>query len=84
MKIMDANYLPVDTHVKPKGDENPGVKVIADFKNKITFTTKDLAVKMHFNLHFSKAKMIDHITTYYDQTPIRKAAEKDFLQTAEL
>lgn len=76
MKIMDANYLPVNTHLKLKANENPGVKVVAYFTNKITIHTTDLAVKMHFNLHFSKAKMIDLIMTYYDQTPIINASYK--------
>ncbi len=77
MKIEDANYLPVNTNIKPKGDENPGIKVVADFTNKISFTTINIIVKMHFNLHFSKTKMIDRIMTYYDQTSIIKASYKE-------
>lgn len=76
MKITDANYLPIDTYIKPKGDENPGIKVVADFTNKISFTKQNLTVKMHFNFHFNKAKMIDHIMTYYDQAPIIKASDR--------
>lgn len=80
MKIEDTNYLPVDIHLKPKGNENPGIKVVADFTNKVSFTTKDLSIKMHFNLHFSKTKMIDRIMTYYDQTTIIKASYKEPIQ----
>lgn len=76
MKIIDANYLPVDSQLKPKGDETPGIKVAADFTNRMTFPSSNLAVKMHFNFHFNKAKMIDRIMTYYDQTPIINASYK--------
>lgn len=76
MKITEANYLPVDSQLTPKGDEMTGIKVVADFTNRMTFSSSNLAVKMHFNFHFNKAKMIDRIMTYYDQTPINTASDK--------
>ena len=76
MKIIDANYLPIDSYMKPKGDEAAGVKVVVDFTNRMTFPSNNLAVKMHFNFHFNKAKMIDCIMTYYDQTPIINVSNK--------
>lgn len=68
MSIVDANYLPIDVHVKPKGDQQSGVKVLADFTNNMTFKEKRIAVKMNFNIHFNKAKLIDRMSALYDSS----------------
>ena len=80
MKIINANYLPVDTHIKPKGDETQGIKVGADFTNNMIFDRMDISVKMNFNFHFNDKKMINRIMTYYDQTLITNASKVDVLQ----
>lgn len=74
MQIINANYLPVDTHLKPKGDENAGVKVFADFTNKMVFQDKEIDVRMNFHLHFNKEKMVDKMTTYYDSSWLRSVS----------
>jgi hypothetical protein len=70
MKIMNAHYLPIDTHIKQKTNEYLGIKVVVDFTNNMIFTHKNLSVKMNFSFHFNKQKLIDRIDTNYDQTLI--------------
>lgn len=71
MTFHNANYLPIDTHIKPKGNELPGVKVLADFTSNIVFKDKTRAVKMNFNIHFDKAKLIDRMSANYDSSKIQ-------------
>ncbi len=71
MSIVNANYLPIDAHIKPKGNEKSGVKVIADFTNHIVFKSRKMAVKMNFSIHFNKAKLIDRMSTIYDSSTIQ-------------
>lgn len=68
MSITNANYLPIDAHIKPKGNGKLGVKVLADFTNNMIFTDKKMAVKMNFSIHFNKVKLIDRIITMYDSS----------------
>lgn len=70
MSIINANYLPIDVHVKPKGDEKLGVKVLADFINNMIFKDKKMAIKMNFSIHFNKAKLIDRMSVNYDSSKI--------------
>jgi hypothetical protein len=72
MKIMKANYLPIDTHVKLTTNECLGVKVVADFTNDMILNNKNISVKMNFNFHFNQQKLIDRINSNYDQTLIGK------------
>lgn len=66
MKIVNANYLPIDVHLKPKGNDMMGVKVLADFTNVMIYKDKKIVLKMNFNIHFNKGKLIDRIVTIYD------------------
>ncbi len=66
MAIISANYLPINANTKPKGSGKIGIKVVADFTNKMTFKEKIVAIKMTFSFHFSNQKLIDGITTFYD------------------
>lgn len=66
MSIVNANYLPIDVHLKPKGNDKRGIKVLADFTNNMVFKDKKIAIKMNFSIHFNKAKLIDRIVTIYD------------------
>lgn len=70
MSIANANYLPIDAHVNPKGNGKIGVKVLADFTNNIVFKDKKMAVKMNFSIHFNQAKLIDRMSVNYDSSKI--------------
>lgn len=70
MAFHNANYLPIDAHIKPNGKELPGVKVLADFTSNMVFKDKTRAVKMNFNIHFDKAKLIDRMSANYDSSKI--------------
>jgi hypothetical protein len=71
MKILSANYLPIAAHLKPNGVGIESVKVITDFTNKLTFSKKEISIKMNFSFHFNDAKMIDKIITNYDLSKIK-------------
>ncbi len=72
MVIVNANYLPVNANTKPKGSGKAGIKVVADFTNKMTFKEKTVALEMTFNFHFNKEKLVDNITTFYDSSKMQK------------
>jgi hypothetical protein len=70
MSIVNANYLPIDAHVKPKGDQQSGVKVLVDFTNNMIIKDKKMGIKMNFSIHFNKAKLIDRMSVNYDSSKI--------------
>jgi hypothetical protein len=70
MSFVNANYVPIVTHIKPRGNEPKGIKVLADFTNNIRFKDNIKAVKMHFSLHFNEAKLIDRMSANYDSSKI--------------
>ena len=72
MAIVNANYLPINANTKPKGSGKKGIKVVADFTNKMTFGAETLAIKMNFSFHFNQQKLIDDLTTFYDSAKIQK------------
>ncbi len=71
MQILSARYLPIKKQEKNYINEEIGVKVLADFTNKLTFSKKEISVKMNFSFHFNEAKMIDKIITNYDLSNIK-------------
>ncbi len=68
MKITNANYLPVDKHIKLKNSDSLGIKVVADFTNNMMVKNRNVSIKMNFNFHFNQQKLIDRINSNYDQT----------------
>lgn len=72
MAIVNANYLPINANTKPKGSGKKGIKVVADFTNKMAFEAKTFDIKMNFSFHFNQQKLIDDLTTFYDSAKIQK------------
>ncbi len=66
MKIVNANYLPIHSNLKLKS----GVKVLANFNSDMIFNERKISIKMNFSMHFNQEKLIDRITTDYDETQI--------------
>lgn len=70
MRILNANYLPINSQPKFQSDARFNVKVLTDFTNKMTFEKREILLKMNFSMHFNDTKMIDKIITNYDSSHI--------------
>ena len=79
MTVTAANYLPIHVLQKPKDGLLSGIYVYAYFSNNMVFKDDSVALRMNFNFHFNKEKMIDRIITYYDRTPIIEVSGNNFL-----
>ncbi|RDB07418.1 hypothetical protein [Runella aurantiaca] len=79
MRIVNATYLPVETHTAEKTTKRLGTKVVIDLTNEMVLKHKNTAVKMNFCLHFNQEKLIDHIDSNYDQTLITLVSHKSIL-----
>ncbi len=71
MKIINANYLPINTPINLKNNEDAGVKVLADFTNIMIIKGKETSIKMNFSIHFNKEKLIDRVDTFYDSSKLK-------------
>lgn len=56
-----------------------GPMVISYFSNELDYSGRKVAIRMNVVLHFTSAKLVDRVYTYYDRTKIIEATGKNIL-----
>lgn len=77
--IKDFVHVPVQVNQMDELIGVTGVFDICYFSAELSYGPNKANVRMHWAFHFNDDKKIDGIFTYYDRTPIIKAANKNFL-----
>lgn len=78
-EFTDFVHIPVQVNQYIEHVNTQGVFDICYFSAALRYGAEVAKVRMHWAFHFNSSKKIDGIFTYYDRTPIIKAAKKNFL-----
>lgn len=75
----DFVHIPVQGNIMIADRGTSGVTQLCYFSAELHYGPQKANVRMHWTIHFNDSKEIDGIHSYYDRTPIIKAANQNFM-----